>query len=379
MKVAIFSFDIDRAFGTGNITYELCSEFTKKGIDFILFLPKSEGENRASNKDDYPFPVKYVLPEPFVGIKEAIRKKIIWEYFKNIDLSGFTLVHCLFAFPHSFMAARCAKKNKLPFIMGAQGTYGVRPLDHWPAKILLKKSYKEAKEIIVPSQFTRDKIKEYANENYNISIIHNGVNFNKFENKPDIKDLEEKYKNNKILVTVGGLIPRKGQDLIIKALPKIKIKYPDIKYLIVGGGRQESFLKQLAKDYNVEDNVELLGRVSDKELIEYYHLCDIYVHTPRVINLSFEGFGIVYLEVSACNKPIVASDAGGIRDAVVDGKTGLIAKDENIDDIADKINYLLSNEGLRRKMGEDGKQYAREHDWSIISDKFIDKYKKYSL
>ena len=71
--------------------------------------------------------------------------------------------------------------------------------------------------------------------------------------------------------------------------------------------------------------VEFAGRKSGDELVSYFQLCDIYVHTPKVVDLKFEGFGIVYLEASACGKPIVATDAGGVRDAVIDGETGLIA------------------------------------------------------
>ena len=73
-----------------------------------------------------------------------------------------------------------------------------------------------------------------------------------------------------------------------------------------------------------------------------------------------------------------AAAAGGVRDAVVDGQTGLIAKNEDIDDIANKISQLLDNDSLRQQMGEAGKAYAREHDWSNIVNKFIDKYKQYS-
>jgi len=120
------------------------------------------------------------------------------------------------------------------------------------------------------------------------------------------------------------------------------------------------------------------GAIEADQVVNYYHLCDLYVHTPRVINLSFEGFGIVYLEAGAAGKAVVAADAGGIRDAVIDGQTGLIARNEDANDIADKIITLLDNEALRKQIGEAGRRYAQQHDWSIIADKFIDVYKKYN-
>lgn len=386
MKIAVFSFDFDRTFGTGNFTYEYCLALYKRGVDFVLFLPNIPGEGRSTVREEMPYEIRYVLPKPILGFKDssgprwAIWQWYIWQYFKIIDLSEFTLVHSLTEYPLSFMAARCAKKNKLPFIMNALGTYAVAPLVQWPAKYLLKSSYNGAKEIIAISQFTKDKIIEYAKKDYNVSIIHPGVNFSRFVDKPDMSEIVEKYKNNLVLLTVGKLIPRKGHDLAIYAIAKIKNKYPNLKYLIVGDGKHEGFLKQLVKDLGLDNQVEFLGRVSNDDIIKYFHLCDLYVHTPTFSNdLKFEGFGIVYLEASACGKPIVASDAGGIKDAVVDGKTGLIAKNEDIDDIASKISQLLDDDKLRKKMGEAGIEYAKEHDWPNIVDKFIDKYKKYSL
>ncbi|OGY48530.1 MAG: hypothetical protein A3B89_00405 [Candidatus Buchananbacteria bacterium RIFCSPHIGHO2_02_FULL_40_13] len=386
MKIAVFSFDFDRTFGTGNIAYEYCFALYKKGIDFVLFLPDIPGDGRSTNREDLPFKVKYILPKPILSFRESRGQKLffwqwyIWQYFKIIDLSEFSLVHCLFEYPLSFMVARCAKKNNLPFIMGAQGTYAITPLAQWPAKYLLKWSYNQAKEIIVPSQFTKDKIKEYSKEDYNIFIIHNGIDFSKFANQLDMADLKNKYANHEILLTVGKLISRKGHDLVIQALAKLKDRYPNIKYLIIGDGKKESFLKKMTEDLQLTNQVEFLGRIEHDNIMKYFYLCDIYVHTPKFSrDLKFEGFGLVYLEAGACGKPVIAADAGGIRDAIVDGQTGLIAKNEDIDDISNKISQLLDDDNLRRKMGEAGREYAKQHNWSIIIDKFIDKYKKYSL
>ena len=136
----------------------------------------------------------------------------------------------------------------------------------------------------------------------------------------------------------------------------------------------------MTEDLQLTHQVEFLGRIEHDNIMKYFYLCDIYVHTPKFSrDLKFEGFGLVYLEAGACGKPVIAADAGGIRDAIVDGQTGLIAKNEDIDDISNKISQLLDDDNLRRKMGEAGREYAKQHNWSIIIDKFIDKYKKYSL
>jgi phosphatidylinositol alpha-1,6-mannosyltransferase len=371
MKIAIFSSTIDVKDGYGNMTYEFCSQLLKKGIDFVLFLPRA-----AASDQKFPFPVEYLLPEYIFRIKTP---KFMPYIFSGLDLKEFTLVHSLFDFPYAFYAARLAKRHKLPFIMGAQGTYGVLPLTYWPEKYLLKIAYRLAKVVIVPSKFTKDQILYYARENYNIEVIHNGVNFSRFNQEVDISDLKEKYKDQQIILTVGGLKNRKGQDLVIKALPKVKKFFPNIKYLIVGNGSWREHLENLVKENSLDKKVEFLGAVNNEELVRYFKLADVYVHTPRVINLNFEGFGIVYLEASACAKPIVATDAGGVRDAIVDGQTGFVVSDGDIEAIADKVIFLLSNDKISKEMGDAGLAYAKQHDWPIVTQKFIEQYQKYSL
>ena len=320
-----------------------------------------------------PFKIKYSLP------KYIFRVKLhnFLPYLKRIDVSDFNLVHSLLDFPYCFLAALSAKKFNLPFIMGAQGTYGVLPLTYFVEKYLLKWSYRQAKVVIVPSEFTKRKILELSKENYPILIIHNGVNFTRFQKEVDLSGLRKYYGGKKILLTVGGLKKRKGQDLVIEALSKIKDKLPNIKYLLVGEGDWKNYLKKIVAENNLSDFVEFIGNVQADDLVSYFKLCDIYIHTPKVVNYNFEGFGIVYLEAGACKKPIIATDAGGIKDAVIPNKTGLIVGDGDVPGIVESITKLLADDKLRLWLGQNGYEYAKEHDWRLIVDKFIELYKKY--
>jgi len=130
----------------------------------------------------------------------------------------------------------------------------------------------------------------------------------------------------------------------------------------------------LVSKLGLKSNVSFLGSLTDDELVKYFQFCDIYIHTPRNTNWHFEGFGIVYLEASACAKPIIAADSGGIRDAVIEGNTGLIVPEEDIDATAQSILRLFQDHQLARKLGKNGLQYAREHDWSLIVPKFLNLY-----
>jgi phosphatidylinositol alpha-1,6-mannosyltransferase len=272
--------------------------------------------------------------------------------------------------------AREAKRMGVPFMMGAQGTYGVKPLTEQPERFFLKYAYGEARAIVVPSEYTKATINKEANEQYDITIIHNGVDYERFRNALGTEaELKKQYEGKRILLTVGQVKNRKGQDLVIRALPQILKEHPNTMYLIVGDDGWGGYLEKLADEIGVRDHVVFVGPVESEKVSAYFHACDVYVHTARIAgDYFFEGFGIVYLEAGACGKPSVGTKAGGITDALIHEKTGFVAPNEDVDTVAQYVNSLLGDESLRTKMGEEGRAYAQEHMWDKVTDRFIELY-----
>jgi glycosyltransferase involved in cell wall biosynthesis len=127
-------------------------------------------------------------------------------------------------------------------------------------------------------------------------------------------------------------------------------------------------LEQTAQSLGVSENIEFVGVKTGDELVRYFQLCDLYIHTPRVVEVYFEGFGIVYLEAGAAGKPVVAADAGGVVDAVKNGETGIIAPDGDVDAIA---HAAIRDDHFAQMLGNGGKQYAETHRWGCIVDQFL--------
>lgn len=369
MRIALLSSTINITNGYGNITYEYCSALHRKGIEFTLFLPQKEKSLVASM--NLPFKTQCILPK---YLFRFYQDPLLTHFRTIIDVSAFDLVHSLYAFPYCIIGLRSARKYKKPFMMGEQGTYGVVPLFFWPEKCFLKWCYRSAKRIVVPSDFTRRKILDSAQEEYSINIIHNGVNFERFQAKVDTAALKKKYEGKTVLLTVGGLKERKGHDLVVQALAKAIQSHPQLHYVMVGSGHTREPLMAMAQQLGIADHIEFVGSRKGEELVAYFQVSDIYIHTPKVIGNQFEGFGIVYLEASVCGKPIIAADAGGIRDAVMDGETGLIVPDGDVDAIAASMTRLCDDSSLASKMGAAGKEYARTHDWRYIVDQFLSHY-----
>ncbi|NED78950.1 glycosyltransferase family 4 protein [Streptomyces sp. SID11233] len=175
-----------------------------------------------------------------------------------------------------------------------------------------------------------------------------------------------------VVVCVSRLVPRKGQDTLILAMPAILAEVPDAVLLIVGGGPYEADLRKLAAETGVRDSVRFTGPVPWAELPAHYGAGDVFAMPCRTRRggLDVEGLGIVYLEASATGLPVVAGDSGGAPDAVLDGETGWVVRGGSAEESAERIVALLGDAELRRRMGERGRAWVEEKwRWDLLAQK----------
>ncbi|MDJ0383326.1 glycosyltransferase family 4 protein [Streptomyces sp. G-G2] len=175
-----------------------------------------------------------------------------------------------------------------------------------------------------------------------------------------------------VVVCVSRLVPRKGQDTLIRALPLIRAEVPETALLIVGGGPYEGALRALAEAAGVADAVRFTGAVPWRELPAHFGAGDVFAMPCRTRRggLDVEGLGIVYLEASASGLPVVAGDSGGAPDAVLDGETGWVVRGGSVPDAADRIVSLLQNPALARRMGERGRAWVEERwRWDLLAER----------
>ena len=237
---------------------------------------------------------------------------------------------------------------------------------------------RNADRIVPNSRFTQEEFLQLGLEPEQFSIVTPGVDIDRFQpGKPDSQlvrnyDLEDKQ----VLLTVARLDERKGHDMVIRAMAELHRDFPQLVYLIVGKGREEDRLRELARENGVSNAVIFCGYVSDEDLPAYYRLCDIFVLLNRQrtdherLRGDYEGFGIVFLEASACAKPVVAGNFGGIHDAVEDGKSGYVIDGTDLGSITKCFQRLLQNKNLRKELGLYGwKRAEQQFDWQLISQK----------
>ncbi|MEU3218118.1 glycosyltransferase family 4 protein [Streptomyces sp. NPDC006971] len=175
-----------------------------------------------------------------------------------------------------------------------------------------------------------------------------------------------------VVVCVSRLVPRKGQDTLILAMPAILERVPDAALLIVGGGPYADDLKRLAGRTGVEESVRFTGSVPWEELPAHYGAGDVFAMPCRTRRggLDVEGLGIVFLEASATGLPVVAGDSGGAPDAVLDGETGWVVRGGSVEETADRVVTLLHDPELRQRMGERGRAWVEEKwRWDLLAER----------
>ncbi|MFI7251677.1 glycosyltransferase family 4 protein [Micromonospora chalcea] len=167
-----------------------------------------------------------------------------------------------------------------------------------------------------------------------------------------------------VVVCVSRLVPRKGQDMLIRALPEIRRRVPGAALLVVGGGPYRSTLEKLARQSGLEQDVVFTGSVPSADLPAHYAAGDVYAMPCRTRNrgLDVEGLGIVYLEAGAAGLPVVAGDSGGAPDAVRDGETGYVVGGRDVAQLADRVATLLADRDLARQFGAAGRAWV-EREW----------------
>ncbi len=184
---------------------------------------------------------------------------------------------------------------------------------------------------------------------------------------------ELKLDNKRVIVSVGRLVHRKGQDHLIQALPEILKSVPDAHILMVGQGPYLSHLKKLVHNLNLAEHVSFIGRIQYAQLPQYICAGDIFAmpSRSRFFGLEVEGLGIVYLEASACGLPVIAGSSGGAPDAVVNGVTGIIVDGENNQEIAAAAIKMLQDLDGSKAMGLAGREWIiKNWRWEIWSERF---------
>ncbi len=258
------------------------------------------------------------------------------------------------------------------FLHGMDFNYALRGHKRFLTKLILKR----ADKIICANSYLANKVGEFKPSwNKKIYKVNPGVEsgtpeIDRNESRRIVNEhnLEDKI----VLFSLGRLVKRKGIDMTIKALADLPEELINkIIYVIAGEGPDDTYLQELIPT-RLKGRIKFLGEITEDEKWIWLKLADIFIMPSRKIAGDFEGFGIVYLEANLAGKPVIAGDAGGVRDAVRDDHNGILVNPENLEDIKNAIVKLINDDDLRERLGKYGHQRAiKDFNWENRANKIF--------
>ncbi|MDE0471501.1 MAG: glycosyltransferase family 4 protein [Ekhidna sp.] len=247
----------------------------------------------------------------------------------------------------------------------------------WKRLGFLRYKILQASDGIFPnSAFTKSILKEMGLPMATTHSVNPAVDPKAFYPTQKPNDLTKKYgvKDHKVILSVSRLVPHKGHETVIRALPKVCRRIPQVKYFIAGTGPHRNYLEELVKDLNLEQYVIFTGFVTDDDLRDYYNLADVFIMLSQVREhfCQVEGFGIAFLEASACATPVIGGKSGGVEDAVLHGQTGSVIDPFSADDCANTLIQYLENSEFAMAQGKAGRlRVETELNWTATTERML--------
>ncbi len=247
----------------------------------------------------------------------------------------------------------------------------------WPFNRLMRRIGTGVDHLTYLGDFTRSAISKALSEEAIDSMVKiaPGIDTNHFAPQSESAQLKAELglTGKKVLVSVGRLVHRKGQDTLVEALPLILKEIPDAHLMFVGEGPRKKFMQQRAEKLGISSHITFIGRIHYQDLPKYICVGDIFAmpSRSRLAGLEVEGLGIVYLEASACGLPVLGGLSGGAPDAVIDGQTGLVVDGTSPQAVARAAVHLLHNEAVAIELGMRGRQWIiDEWQWQKWAERF---------
>jgi len=310
---------------------------------------------------------KILLPTP--GVIRAVRRVI---KHSNIEKIWFGAAAPL------AISARFLRVGNVKKIVALSHGHEVWWSKVFPFNFVMKEISRSVDVLTFLGDYTGSVIGKHFKDKAKLVKIAPGIDINHFKPERDPSKVnavraELKIGSEPLILSVGRLVHRKGQDKLITAMPKILAKRPDAKLLLIGQGPRKAKLDSLLAKYGIEDSVIFLGSIAYADLPKYLNAADLFVmpSRSRLMGLEVEGLGIVYLEASACALPVIAGSSGGAPDALIDGKTGYVVDGMDINQIANRVLSLIDNPKVAKEMGEAGRLWVESNwSWDIWSSAF---------
>ena len=333
--------------GSGRWFWELYSRLPN---DKVLIVANDTPEGREFDNTHELDIVRIELESTEWGLASTKGLGFYWEtirkVLKLIKEYGIEEVHCGRVIPEGVIARALkllAGARYNCFVHGEDVETAATSREH---SLLVKNVCKNASMLICNSENTANIVRKLGfDSGSKCEVLHPGVDTSRFEVAAPDTSFRQKmgWSGKRVLLTVGRLQRRKGQDFLIKSMPALLKEFPDLFYAVVGRGECYDELISLVDQHELHDKVCVYPDMDDEALIKCYQQCDIFILPNRTIGNDIEGFGMVLVEAQVCGKPVIAGDSGGTRETMNIGKTGHIIDCSSTENLLNGLSPILRN------------------------------------
>lgn len=336
----------------------------------VLASSRATSDELRAYDESLPFRVyrmrdRVLLPLPHVARRAA---QIIRD--ENIDTVWFGA-----AAPLGLLADACRRAGASRIVSTTHGHevgWSMLPV----TRQMLRRIGNSSDVVTYISRYTRGRFAAAFGPHAAFERLPSGVDIERFSpNAQAGQEIRQRHgigAEQPLIVCISRLVRRKGQDMLIRSMPRILAQHPDARLLIVGVGPRGKALEQLARDCGVADQVIFAGKVSFDELPAYYNAGTVFAMPARTRGggLDVEGLGIVYLEAQACGVPVIAGNSGGAPETVIDGETGVVVNGASADSVGTGLLTVLDNPRRASEMGIHGREHVVENwTWEVMAER----------
>lgn len=358
------------------VTSDIANSLAKKGHKVSVLVPDIEWNGPEYNPEmNSKIDIIRVKVPSKNNIKVAARRCKKPLVKKGIELDNIKKFDFIFSIFHPFhfapnAAIKISEELKIPSIIKIddaiyEKSSGLKSIQRKIEKMISSKMLKKAGRILVSNEETKKIVSEFYKISPNkIKIIPNGIETKIF--------YFNQIKKTKLVIFSGVLYNHRGLDILIKSIPLVLEKKPEIKFLLVGEGPEKEKLQKMVSDLKINKNVEFKKWIERKEIIKILADASVGIGPLRLTSVTKGALPIKVLEYMASSLPLISQKDTLPQNILIDGENGFFINDE--EELASKIIYLFENEDEREKMGQKSHDLVQDFDWGIISEKIILEY-----
>ena len=358
MKILIYTLEfIPFAGGIATFCYELASGLSRLGHEVTVVAPRSG----HVDEDDLPFCIRWIPERRNRLTRMVLSLRCLHRTVSDVQ-PDIVLVTQQYALLSVALVGRWLRIDTVPMLHGSEILWHAsrRGIAHRIVSGVMSRYYGSRQLVICGSSFAQAlAVRRFPIRRANSAVVYYGLR-NRFDPRKHDGEATRREiglgSRDLVLLTVARLVPRKGQDVLIRALPEVIRRHPEVVYLCVGEGPDRARLEEAVESVGVEDRVIFMGLVPDSEKYSYYAACDLFVMLSRRVGDTVEGFGLSFLEAWHASKPVLGGRHGGVVEVVDEGVNGLMVDPHDDQEVARVLIDALNDQATLRTMGRRGRQ-----------------------